>query len=188
MAEQTKKGKLRGALGVLWRGLLILAAMAAAYTLAVVLHMPTQVQSEDYVVVEDPVPVTPMQPASMNDPQGLARLFEAPIPALPGYAVSGEGGNTAHDGETARVAVLRYEGLTIMAVQPASAAPLLLREELNVSLRGDVTVLGLPAVMAERDGAFCVYFSNSWAAYSVYASQADEASFFAALEKLSWAQ
>ncbi len=86
------------------------------------------------------------------------------------------------------MAVLRYNGLIITAVQPASAAPLLKRDELTVSLRSDLTVLSMPAVLAQKDDAYCVYFTNGPTAYSVYAAHADGDAFFTALDSLTWAQ
>ncbi len=188
MAEQKKDSKMRRFFRVFFQVLLALLAMAAVFVAAVLLKTPGGSMGESYVVVEEPVPVTRMQSASMNDPKGLAQLFGAPLPALPGYAVSGEGGNTTHDGKPARVAVLYYEGLTITAVQPASAAPLLLHDELDVALVADLTVLGLPAALAQKGDAYCMYFSTATAAYSVYAAHAEKEDFYAALGRLSWAQ
>lgn len=188
MAEPKKETEARGFFRLILRALLGLLGMAAFFVAAVLLKAPGDSFGESYVVVEDPVPVTRMQSASMNDPKGLAQLFGAPLPALPGYAVSGEGGNATHDGQVARVAALYYEGLIISAVQPASAAPLLLRDELDVALLGDLAVLGQPAALARKGDAYCVYFSTPAAAYSVYAPHAEREDFYAALGRLSWAQ
>ena len=187
MAENKKRSKLRRLIRAVLGGALSLLAMAAIYLAAVLLQPAKEEAADRYVVVDDPVPITRMQSGAMNDARGLAQLFGAPLPMLPGYTPAGEGGNAVHDGENVRVAALRYEGLTVTAVQPAAAAPMLLRQELSVSLRSDVTVLGLPAVLARREDALCVYFTGEFASYSIYAPSAQEAEFFSILDRLAWA-
>ena len=161
--------------------------MGVVYLAAVVVQSPTDGLAGSFVVEEEEEIITRMQPAQMDDPQSLAALFGAPLPMLPALAPQGQAGNTTHDGKNVRVAALQYEGLAITAVRPASAAPLLLRGELSVSLRSDLTVLNHPAVLASRNGAHCVYFSNESAAYSIYTPQADEEAFLAVLKRLIWA-
>ena len=75
----------------------------------------------------------------------------------------------------------------ITAVRPASAAPLLLRGELSVSMTNELTVLNHPAMLASRGGAHCVYFTNESAAYSVYTPQAEKEDFLAVLKRMTWA-
>lgn len=160
--------------------------MALVYVSAILLQSPLDQMNESYVVQEEPEPVTRMQPAAMNDARALAGLFGAPLPYLPGYAMNGQGENARYEGANARVATLQYSGLTITAVRPAAAAPLLLIDGLSVSLRSDVTVLNLPALMAAKDTAVCVYFSGTDAAYRIYAPHTEEAPFFAILGELKW--
>ena len=188
MAEKQRKGKVRRFLGRLFSALLLLILIAAVYVAAILIQSPGSGGGDSFVVVEDPEDVDRMQAASMSDIPTLSRMFGAPLPAVPGVTPAGESGNMTWDGRNARFVALRYDGLTIAAVRPAAAAQLLRREGLSVSLRGDLTVLGLPAMLAGKDGAHCVYFSNESAAYAVYAPNATEEAFLAVLEKLTWVQ
>ena len=188
MGEKQKKGRIGKFFGAVGSVALVLILVAVIYLAAVLLASPGTDRESSWIVEEDPVPVTRMQSASTQDARELARLFGAPLPVLPGFTPAGEAGNATHDGEAARVATLRYEGLTITAVRPASAAPLLLRGEMDVQLRSDLTVLSLPAVLADRGRAHCLYFSDETAAYSLYAPQAEEEEFLSLLSRLSWVQ
>jgi len=194
MAEKQENSKLKkapGKMGKFLRALplaaLTLLLMAGVYVASVLLQLPGDTDEGSFVVQDDPEPVTRMQAADMNDAQALSRLFGAPLPYLPGLAVEGHGGNATHDGETVRMATLRYDGVIITAVRPASAAPLLLRGDLSVSLRSDLTVLNLPAVLSSRGGQQCVYLSSENAAYAIYAPQAPQEDFLALTEHLAWA-
>ena len=186
MAEKRGKGNLgkwlrRGAAAAL-----VLLLMAVIYVAVVLLQPPGETDKGSFVVQEEDEKVTRMQAAQMNDAAGLAALFGAPLPFLPGEPAAGQGTNASYDGETARVATLTCGGLTISGVRPAKAAPLLLRGELSVSLRSDLTVLNLPAVLASRGNARCVYVSDETAAYAIYSQALEEDAFFSALKQLSW--
>ena len=161
--------------------------MGAVYLAAVLIQSPVDGLAGSFVVEDEEEIVTRIQPAQIDDAQSLASLFGAPLPVVPSLLIRGQAGNTTHDGQNVRVATLQYEGLVVTAVRPASAAPLLLRGELSVSLKSDLTVLNHPAVLASRGGARCVYFSNESAAYSIYTPQADEEAFLEVLKRLTWA-
>ena len=188
MAEKQGKNKIRRLLSGLVSVLLGLSLVAVIYLAAVLLSSPGAQEEESWVVQEEPQPITRMQAANMSDVQGLAQLFGAPLPALPGFAPAGEGRNTSHDGQLARQVTLQYNGFTVTAVRPASAAPLLLHPELSVSLRGDLTVMNLPAVLASRENAYCAYFSSDTAAYSIYAPAAQEEDFLTLLGRITAVQ
>ncbi len=164
-----------------------LLLMAFLYCAAVLLQGPAEQREGSFVVQDEPQAVTRMQAASTGDPDALAALFGAPLPVLRGASVEGEGSNALLDGQTARVAALRFPGFTVTAVRPAAAAPLLLRKGLSVSLKTDVTVLNMPAILAARGTEYCVYMTGEDAAYAVYAPGLDEASFLALLDRLTWA-
>ena len=187
MAERKNGTKKRGVLFKLLTILLVFLLMSLVYIGTVLLQLPGDSEDNSFVVEEEQEPVTRMQAADMNDAQALAQLFGAPLPMLPGLIPDGHGGNTTHDGETVRVATLRYEGLTITAVRPATAAPLLLHNDLSVSLRSDVTVLNLPGVLANKGERQCVYLTAENAAYSLYTAQGTEEEFLALLQRLAWA-
>ena len=187
MAERKNGSKKRGILFRLLTILLVFLLMSLIYVGTVLLQLPGDTEENSFVVQEEQEPVTRMQAADMNDARALANLFGAPLPMLPGLAVNGQGSNTTHDGETVRMAVLGYEGLVITAVRPASAAPLLLHDDLSVSLRSDVTVLNMPGALASKGEKHCVYLTSENAAYSLYAAQGTEEEFLALLQRLAWA-
>lgn len=187
MAEEIRNGKKRGFVFKVLIVLGTLLLMAVVYVSAILLQIPED-ETNSHVAAEEPEPVSRMQPAAMNDASALAEMFGAPLPCLPGYAMRGQGDNANYEGSTARVAALQYSGVTVSAVRPASAAPLLLHEELSVQLRTGLSVLNLPAVLAEMGNARCVYFSSTDAAYSIYAPQADAQDFFNMLESLKWTE
>ena len=186
MAENKEKSKLRRLLGGLGGFALTLILAAVIYLAAVLLQTPGAQEEASFVVREEPETVTRMQSASMQDARALAQLFESPLPALPNAVPNGQAVNTRHDGQTVRKVTLDYGSLVINAVRPASAAPLLLRGELDLSLRSDLTVLNLPATLACRDGAWCLYFSDETAAYSLYAPKAEEAEFLSLPASIQW--
>lgn len=185
MPEKQRKGKrvIKTVFAVIGSVLL----MGAVYLAAVLIQSPVDGMAGSFVVEDEEETVSRMQPAQMNDVQSLAALFGAPLPMLPGFTPQGQAGNTTHDGQNVRVVTMEYEGLAVTAVRPASAAPLLLRGELSVALKSDLTVLNHPAVLAGRGGAHCVYFSNESAAYSIYTPQAGEEAFLEVLKRLTWA-
>ena len=185
MPEKQGKGKrfFKSVIAVIGSVLL----MGAVYLASVLIQSPVDGMTGSFVVEDQEETVTRMQPAQIDDAQSLASLFGAPLPVVPSLLIRGQAGNTTHDGQDVRVATLQYEGLAITAVRPASAAPLLLRGELSVSLKSELTVLNHPAVLASRGGARCVYFSNESAAYSIYTPQADENAFLEVLQRLTWA-
>jgi len=188
MAREKEKSKglrrLARGLGALAASLLV---MGGIYLAAVLLQDPAEIKNAP-AAQEQPPAVSRMQSAAMEDIPALAGMFEAPLPMVPGFSCRGEAGNTAYDGGTARIATLTYEGLIISAVQPAAAAPLLLRGDLETSLQSGLTVLGLPAMLASRDNQQCLYFSNETAAYSLYAPSAGQEDFLALAERLVWAE
>ena len=187
MAEATGKGKLRRVLGRAGLGLLSLVLMAAVYVGAVLIHSPES-EEGSFVVQEEPEAVTRLQAASSDDPAALARLFGARLPVVPGLPMTGETRNASHDGQAARMAILRYNGATLSAVRPASAAPLLMRPEMSVELRSGIEVQNLPVMLCGRNDAWSAYFADETAAYEIYAPQASREDFLALLDRIEWVQ
>ena len=185
MAEEVRSDKKTGFIGRVFLTLGAVLLMAIVYVSAVLLQIPDADSGLDTAAAE-PETIPRMQPAAMNSAQALSELFGAPLPYLPGYAMAGQGDNVDYEGANTRLVTLQYPGVTITALRPAAAAPLLLHGELSVNLRGDLSVFNLPAMLAEKGNARCVYFSSTDAAYSVYAPQAGEEDFFSMLEKLQW--
>ncbi len=188
--EQEKRngsagGWIRRFFGGLTGLLLALILMGVIYLAAVLLHAPETDGQSAFIVEEEKAPVTPLTASSSSDPRALAQLLGAPLPQLADYTPAGAARNVAHDGQTVRQVTLDYGGLIITAVNPASAAPLLLREEMTVQSRSDLTVMNLPAVWACRGESHCLYFSSEFAAYSIYAPKATEEEFFAMLGRIS---
>lgn len=179
--EKNKAGRwIRG----LIRGLILLLTGIMVYVGVVLLESPEASQDDSWAVIDDE-PITPLQAATMSDAQALARLFGAPLPAFPGVQPYGEARNAAHDGRTARMITLDYNGARIMAVRPASAAPLLLQDGLSVSLRSDITALNLPAVLAEGQGRYCLYFSSDQAAYALIADAGSPEAFLSLARQMT---
>jgi len=118
--------------GLIW-GCMMLVIAGLVYVGVVLLENP-EARQDNWTVLEDAGEVPPLQAAESGDPRALARLFGAPLPVFSGANVSGAARNTAHDGKTVRQITLQYNGAVITALRPASAAPLLLREGLSVSL------------------------------------------------------
>lgn len=181
MAQRNgRKHSLPAALG---RGLVFLLLAALVYVGVVLLDSPEAAQDDNWAVLDD-APVTPLQAAASSDVRLLSSLFGAPLPALNASTPQGEARNTTHDGQMVRMITLQYENAAVQAVRPAAAAPLLLRPGLSLSLRSDITVLRLPAVLASRGNEFCLYFSDDAAAYSFYATAASTEAFLQLAEQL----
>ncbi|MBO4926032.1 MAG: hypothetical protein J5472_06100 [Clostridia bacterium] len=186
MADKNgKQGKLSRWAKRIGGALLSLLLMAAVCLAAVLLQSPEETKAPQTAEESAPA-VTRMQSAAMDDPAALAGLFGCPLPALPGQSCRGQAGNSAYDGSTARVACLIYDDAAVYAVQPAAAAPLLLRERMEVSVRGDLTVLGLPALLAESGQEACLYFSNETAAYAFYTPAAGTEALLSLARQLAW--
>lgn len=185
MAEEIRNDKKTGFWGRVFLFLGALLLMGVLYVAAILLQLPEDGTANPYLTTErESLPR--MQSASMNSADALAQLFGAALPYLPGYAMAGQGTNVDYEGANARLVTLQYSGVTISAVRPAAAAPLLLHGDLSIQLKDDLSVLHLPAVLAEKGNARCVYLSSTEAAYSVYAPQAGEADYFSMLELLEW--
>lgn len=126
----------------------------------------------------------PLNPGQTTDVRALAETFGQEVPALNGYPMHGQALNTTYNGRNVRMAILQYDGFTVTCVQPAFAAPLLMKNQLSLSLEEGFSVDGLPAVMAEKNGAYCLYFNTDHAAYSLFAPAADEDSFLQLAQKI----
>lgn len=181
------KGSVKRLLSGLGGVILALVAAAAIYLAAVLLQSPGE-KPETAAADKPRSTVARMQAAAMDDAGAMARMFENRLPAIPNMTPKGRGVNTTHDGETARLVTLNYNGVVISAVQPASAAPLLLHGELDVSLRGDLNILNLPAVLAQKGRSHCLYFSDEAASYAVYAPDAEESDFLNLAAHLTWVE
>ena len=183
MAEKGKGKRFFSALG----GLILVLIAAGVIYLTAVLLQPTGADGPDaFAAAPTRAPVTRMQAAQMDDAGQMARMFEGRLPAIPSLTPRGRGENRTHDSGAARLVTLAYNGVTISAVQPATAAPLLLHSELDVSTRSDLTALNLPAVLAHKGEAYCLYFSDEAAAYAIYAPKAGEDEFLALIGRLQW--
>ncbi len=173
----TRIGKrLLGALGAI-------LLMAVIYAAVVLLDRPNADEQGMYAVTEEEV--APLQAAQFTDPLLLAQSFGVEIPCLRGAPMRGTARNALCDGKTARLVTIEYDGMTITAARPASAAPLLLREQLSLSTEKTYTLLNIPATLASRGDERCLYFVTAAAAYAVYAPAMSEDEFLAAAGKLT---
>lgn len=167
---------LAGALGAL-------ILMALVYVGIVLIDRPDADEQGRYAVTDEEI--TPLLAAQFTDPALLARSFGVEIPCLRGDPMRGTARNAVYDGKTARLVTLEYDGLTITAARPASAAPLLLRDQLSLSTDRTFTLLNIPATLATRGNERCFYFVTASAAYAVYAPDMGEEEFIAAAGRLS---
>lgn len=164
--------------------LLALLLIAVIYLAAVLLHAPENLEQNAWVVEEEEH-ITPLQAASSSDVRALAQMLGAPLPHLASHTPTGEARNARHDGQTVRQVTLSYPGLTITAVRPASAAPLLLRNELVIQSNSALTVMNLPAILASKESSHCLYFSSEFAAYSIYAPNSTEEEFLSVIRQIT---
>ena len=125
----------------------------------------------------DSAPAAPIASAPPLSPAGarsdvhfeaLAAHFGAPLP----YAsLSGSGyvEDTAYAGGYARKFVFTdYSGVTVAAVRPAQAAPLLNPGSLSFDVSESIPIGGMNGVMATGAGGTYLYFSNEDAAYCLH--------------------
>ena len=169
-------GRLLGALGAL-------ILMAFLYVGVVLLDRPDADEQGMYAVTDEEI--TPLRAAQFTDPALLAESFGVEIPCIRGASMRGTARNAVYDGRTARLVTLDYDGLTITAVRPASAAPLLLRDQLSVSTEKTYTLLNIPATFAARGNERCFYFVTAAAAYAVYAPAMSMEDFLTAAGRLT---
>ena len=110
-----------------------------------------------------------------------------PLPYFEGQMFMGEIRNAEYDGKNACVVTMTYQsGLVITAAAPREAAPLLLRKDMEVLMRGDgeISLAGnvkLRALMCQGKSGSCLYFETDSAAYSVYAPGTDAERLYAYL-------
>ena len=177
--------KMKKLLGFLMGLLFAAVAAGVIYVALVLLEIPVGNQAGQWVVEEEKEAITPLQSADLSDGRELARIFGAPLPVVKGMAFRGEARNVSHDGALVRQAMLFYEGFTVTAVRPASAAALLLYPELSISLRSDLSIWNLPVTLASSGEQFCAYFADGDTAYAVYAPRATESNFLLLLDRLT---
>jgi len=154
------------------------------YVAVTLLESPEVMPEASYRVQETDESLSPLQAGSSQDAAALRAHFGAPLPYFPGAVPAGEIRNVSHDGKNAYQVTLRYQGATITAVRPASAAPLLLQADYAVSLRSDITAVNLPGVLATNDGQYCLYFSSDLAAHCLNAPARDAAVFLQLAEEM----
>ena len=110
-----------------------------------------------------------------------------PLPYFEGQMFMGEIRNAEFDGENACIVTMTYQsGLVITAVAPREAAPLLLRKDMEVLMRGDGEIflagnVKLRALMCQGESGSCLYFETDSAAYSVFAPGTDAGRLYAYL-------
>lgn len=185
MAERKNRSLVRRLLFGLLSLIGTAALMALAY-LGSVLLLPER-DAEDFRVQEEAA-VTRLQAGDFTDARLLRDTFGAMLPVLPGETVKGEARNKEFADDIVRHAWMQFSnGAEITAVKPASASALLLKDGLDVSLRTDIQVLRVPAMLAKNGDEYCLYFDYDGAAYAFYAQGVTEEQFLnlaAALEKV----
>lgn len=179
MARDRKRKIIRGAL--LAFGVLVIAAVI--YIGAVMLESPDRLAEDG--LLEEYDPVTPLQAGQTTTPETLAKMFGGMLPAIRNASMNGVTENMVYEGMTVRRADQYYSGVTVTAVSPADASPLLNYGALSVDAGTEnLLCLGCKAMLAQKGDARCVYFTKGNTAYAVYAPQASKDDFFALLERL----
>ncbi len=98
-----------------------------------------------------------------------------PLPYFEGQMFMGEIRNASYHGQLACVVTMTYQsGLVLTAAAPREAAPLLLREDMEVLMRGDCVIslagnVELQALACQGRSGACLCFETDSAAYSVWA-------------------
>ena len=173
-------------------GILILFVLTAAFVILISLLIvkPGTKDAPAAAAVQADFP-DPVSPLSTGNAQALARAFSHPLPALPSQSFQGEIRSVPFEGKNALMVTLQYPAFTLTCVQPALAAPLLLKEGLTpTSVRIDNTdgfsVLSMPAIYLKSDTAHCFYFSDESAAYALYTDQTDLSTLVYFASALRW--
>ena len=148
--------------------MIALLAAALLIVFAVMAERPEEEKRAAAYAVTEEEALAAVPATDSDDMSALTRVFGARLPALKNERVAGQVRNGSFEGKTARLATLRFDSLTVSAVRPASAAPLLKPDGLDVVLADGASVLGMPALLFEGKGAYCLCFSDEAAAYSVY--------------------
>jgi hypothetical protein len=172
------KKKAKRALEFLFGTLGVLLVAAVFVVLAVMAEKPAADKQVEAFAVTDEEPLLNIPATDTDDVSALSHVFGEKLAVFPDAAVRGAVRNASYQGATARVATLAYENAVVTCVRPAAAAPLLLRDDLDVSVRTDLSILSMPAAYAEHGNARCLYFSGDGAAYSLYAPDLSQEDFF----------
>ncbi len=179
-AEEAKTEQKRHGFFVnLLCGLGLLVLCAAVGLGAVMLHSWTEPGAEKALNAEDfEVEGGQRERVVAGESSDLTYLRTRagyPLPYFDGQMFMGEIRNAAYDGKNVCLVTMTYRsGLVITAAAPREAAPLLLREGMEVltgrtweiSLAGNVK---MPGLMCRGNSGACLYFETDGAAYSVFA-------------------
>lgn len=169
---------------------LTLAVLTAAVCLLIVKPPFDLSQSAAYTAVEPDFPEK--QPPVLSDnATALARAFSHPLPALPGQACEGEVRSVSFEGNNALLTTIQYDSFSLTCVQPALAAPLLLRLPLQPATvqtddASSFSILSMPAVYLYGGRAHCFYFSDDSAAYALFSDTLDLSSLAIVASSLKW--
>ena len=155
----------------------ILCALAALLLSAVLFAAACLIHREEgssAFAVRENDDVLPLQAGEYSDIGRLRQEAGFPLVTLQGSFL-GEARNMIWNGKPARWIRLTYNSdITITAVTPADAAPLIRMDGMELSLRTDAAVLGMPATVAVSRNGTCVYFRSGQAAYALFAPGAGE--------------
>ncbi len=157
--------------------------VAALYVIAVLVHpkepaMPNITQNASII--------EPIIPCEHTNTTLLVDLFAYQVPVLPDVSYQGEVVNAKLEGTPARLITLNDGRIRIKAVQPASAAPLLLQEGLQLTIASQLDVLGLQATYANHQNQHCLYFADANTAYAIYAPDMEQQAFFTWINQMQF--
>jgi hypothetical protein len=161
-----------------------LLLMAAFYVLAVIANPARENDTTQWLVTEDAGAITAIGLTQSDSQQELADLFGAAVPRLPDGG-QGQVNDASYRGIPARLYSYHTGSVTLLAVRPLDAAPLLLASGYALSPQS-VPLLGTQASLAVSGASRRLYFAGDDAAYALTADGLSEADFLTAAGGLTY--
>ncbi|HSK69421.1 MAG TPA: hypothetical protein VLA21_09200 [Candidatus Limnocylindria bacterium] len=127
-----------------------LVVMAGFYAFTVLVEGGDNRRGGDFLVREDPSPVTPISEVASSDARVLARAFGASMP-VPGSPSQGSVASGSYHGYVTRTLQMQGAAGSVRGVRPAAAAPSIMPQD-AVFLASDKALLGFPAMAAMEGG------------------------------------
>lgn len=127
-----------------------LVVMGGFYAFAVLVEGGQDRRAEEFLVREDPVPMTPMEEIVSDDARVLTRAFGASMP-VPGAPLRGSVVSGSYHGYGTRIVRMQGAAGSVAGIRPASAAPSIMPAD-AVFLSGGEALLGFPALESGPEG------------------------------------
>ncbi len=156
-------------------GFVIAALLAAAVIYLAAVLMTIGEQDEHVPLAAEPGVPHSVRVVHDTSAQVLANAFGAEIYLFPeNRIISGVTGNAVHAGRACATLTITFEnGEIVSCVRPASAAPLIRPEGMEVLVTREVSVCNLPAQISRGGDRWCAVFSGEEASYCVIGAAED---------------